>query len=165
MDDAGSLADLVQQEVMTAGNVDEHATGSLNGTFLEQPARNRLLSGFNGAVLTARVAGTHQSHTHAVHHGFNVGKIQIDQTWHDDQVRNTLNGLAQNIVRNAESVEETGTALERRQQTLVWNSDHRVDAFLQIGETAFSLRLALSAFESKGLRNNSNSQRTQFSRK
>src|SRR5258707_14854955 len=47
-----------------------------------------------------------------MHDGLHVGEIAIDDAGHGDDVRDALHGLAQNIVGNAEGVEETGAALD-----------------------------------------------------
>ncbi len=44
MDDIRSLADLVKQEVVATGDVDQHATGALNGGFFQETARNGFLA-------------------------------------------------------------------------------------------------------------------------
>ncbi len=74
------------------------------------------------------------------HHRFHIGKVEIDQAGNNNQIRNALNGLAQNIVGNAEGVEKAGAALEGGEQAFVRDGDYGVDAFFQIGKSAFSLQ-------------------------
>src|SRR5207244_8377683 len=109
---------------------------------------------FHGSIFTGGGAGSHQGHSHSVHDRFDVREIEIDQTGNGDQVRNTLYRLTQNIVGNTERIEQAGPSFESRKQAFVGNRDNRVDAFLQVRESALRLDLPFLAFESERLRHN-----------
>ena len=130
----------------------------------QKTARDGFLRSFDRAVFTGCTAGPHQGHSHSGHDGFHIGEVEVDQARHDNQIRDALNRLAQDIVGNPECIEQTGTALEGRQQALVRNGDDGVDAFLQIRETAVCLRQSFLAFERKRLCNDGNGQGTEFRR-
>jgi hypothetical protein len=93
----------------------------LNGIFFQKPAGDRFLR-FDRAIFTGSGAGSHQRHTHTVHDGLDVGEIQIDQSRHDNQVGDALNGLPEDVVRDSECVEETGASFESGEQALIWES-------------------------------------------
>src|SRR6185437_3618910 len=77
VDDLVDLMHLTQREVSAARDVHEHAGRAGDADVVEQRRADRLLGGFHGAVLTAAHAGAHQGRTARLHHGADVGKVDV----------------------------------------------------------------------------------------
>ena len=107
-------------------------------------------------------AGAHDRHPHARHDGLDVGEVEVDETRHQDQVRDALNRLPQHVVGRREGVVERGGAINRRQQALVRNRDHRVDAVAQLVEAALRLELPLLALELERLGHDGDRERAEL---
>src|SRR4029077_14747812 len=73
-----------------------------------------------------------------------------------------LNGLPQDVVRNAKGVEKACAALERGKQPLVRNRHDRVDAILEFLEALLGLQHSFLTFESEWLRDNSHGEGIQL---
>ena len=156
MDDVGSFTDLVEQQIGPSSNIDENTARSLNRAVFQQPAGDCFFRCFDSPILSACRAGAHQRHSHSRHHSAHISEIQIDQPWNGDQIGNALNSLTENVVCDAECIEETGAALQGRKQPFVGNGDHRVDALFQIGQAVVSLRHTLFALEGEWLGHDGN---------
>ena len=77
----GSLLHLLQADVHGAGDVDENALGTLDAG-LQQGAGN----GHTGSLLGLSLAGGAVGQAGILHHGGDIGKIQIDKAGIPDQV-------------------------------------------------------------------------------
>src|SRR5262245_14277688 len=104
MNDVGRLTYLVQQEVMSSCDIHKDASSSLNRSLFQETAGNGFLGCLDSSALTGSSAGAHQRHTHSVHNGLHIGKVQIDQPGNNDQIGNALNGLSQDVVGDPESI-------------------------------------------------------------
>src|SRR5205823_1479666 len=111
LDDGAGFVDFVESEAGAAADVDEDALGALNGIVLEERRGDGAIGGVYGAILAGGDGGAHDGVTLAVHDGFYVGEIAIDDAGDSDDVGNALDGLAKNVVSDAEGVEEAGAAL------------------------------------------------------
>jgi len=149
VDDGGGVGDLVQGQVETAGDVDQHAAGAVYGGVLEQGAGNRRDGCLGGAALTALGGGSHDRHAHPRHHGAYVGEIEVDEAGHQDQVGNALHALVQHHVGHREGLHQRRVAGHRRQQAVVGNRDQRVDGVLQFQQALVGLLGAAAALESE----------------
>src|SRR5215211_3776844 len=146
LDDLGGLVDLEQAQIAAAGDVEQDAGGALD-RLLEQRARDRGLGGLGRAVLARGRADAHQRRPGVVHDRAHVGEVEIDQARDRDQVGDALDALAQNVVGQAEGVEDARAALDDREQFLVGDDDQRVDLFAQAVDALGGLAAALSALE------------------
>src|SRR5262249_15006881 len=72
LDERGCLVHLVEREVGTAGDVDQHAPRPRDGDVLEEWARDRLLCRLDGPVLALGDRRTHHRHAHLAHDGPHV---------------------------------------------------------------------------------------------
>src|SRR5581483_9479335 len=153
LNNGGSFVDLRQAQGTRSGNVNQDAARSINSTGFEQRGSNRRLRRLDGPALTPCRGGTHYSETHTRHDGFHIGKVAVDDSRDGDDVRDALDSLAQNVIGNAERLEEAGV-LGHGQQLFVGDHDHRVHAFDELGQSFFSLLHAPLAFKSKGLGDN-----------
>ena len=77
-------------------------------------------------MLTFAGRGAHDGVTHALHNGFHVGEIAVDDAGNGDDVRYALHGLAQYVVSDAEGLEES-CILRDGQELLVGDDNCRVD--------------------------------------
>ena len=126
LDDARGFVNFVQREAGAAGNIDEDALRALNGIVFEERAGDSAVGGVNGAIRARTHGRAHDRVTLAVHNGFHVGEIAIDDAGHGDDVGDALHGLAKNVVGDAKGVEEAGAALDGVHQPLVGNHDDGV---------------------------------------
>ena len=134
----------------------------LNAIVFEQRAVDGAICGVGGAIRAGSDGGAHHGVALAGHDGFHVGKVAIDDSGNGDDVGNALNGLAQNIVRDAERFEKAGAVLDAFHQALVGNHDDGVDAADQFGERLLGLLHAALAFEGEGLGDDRNGERAEF---
>jgi hypothetical protein len=98
LDDAGGFVDFVEGEAGAAGNVDEDALRALDGVVFEERARDGAVGGVNGAICSCGDGGAHDRVALAVHDGFDVGEIAVDDSWDGDDVGDALHCLAKNVV-------------------------------------------------------------------
>src|SRR5579885_447692 len=151
LDDGGCFVDLVQFEAGTAADVDEDALGALDGIVLEERAGDGAIGGVDGAILAGRDGRAHNRVTLAVHDGLYVGKVAIDDAWDGNDVRDALNGLPQDIVRNAEGVEKARAAFNGFHEPFIGNDDNGVNGANKLIERLFGLQHAALALEPEGL--------------
>src|ERR1041385_2888103 len=147
----------MQREAGTAADVDENSLRALDGIVFEKRTGD-------GAVRTGGDGGAHDGISLTAHDGFYVSEIAIDNARHSNDVRDALDGLAQNIVGDAEGVEETGAAFDRFHQPLVGNYDYRVNGANQILQSLFGLQHTTFAFECKRLGNARHGESPKFAR-
>src|SRR5438874_619043 len=165
LNDGRGLVNLVERQAGAAGDVDENALRALDGIVFEEWTGDGAVGRVNGAIRTGAHGRAHHRVTLAMHDGFHVGKVAIDDARHGDDVGDALHGLAENVVGDAERVKEAGAALDGVHQALVGNHDdgvYRADQFL---ERLLGLHHAALAFEQKRLCDHGYAQRAQFARK
>ncbi len=100
----------------------------------------------------------------AGHDGFHVGEVAIDDAGNGDDVADALHGLAQDVVGDAERLEEAGALLDALHQPLVGDHDHGVDAADQFGQRLLGLLHAALAFERERLGDHGDGERAEFAR-
>src|SRR5580658_1943547 len=126
LDDAGGFVNFVQREAGAAGNVDQDALRPLDGVVFEERAGDGAVGGVDGAVCSGGDSGAHDGVALAMHDGFHVGEVAVDDAGNGDDVRDALHGLAQNVVGDAEGVEEAGAAFDGVHEALVGNHNDGV---------------------------------------
>ncbi len=151
LDDGRGFMNFVQGEAGAAADVDEDALSALDGIVFEQRAGDGAVGGVNGAIRTGGDCGTHDGVALARHDGFDVRKIAIDDAGDGDDVRDALHRLAENVVGDAESVEEAGSALDGFHETFVGDDDDSVHGADQILKSLFGLQHAALALKGKRL--------------
>ena len=82
--DRSCLIDLVERQIGSAGDVDEHTARAFDRSLFEQWRCNRFLGRFDRAILPACEASTHKRHSHPLHNRSHVGEIQIYKAGHCD---------------------------------------------------------------------------------
>src|SRR5664280_3038326 len=117
---------------------------------LEQWRGDRQLSSLNGSVIAARRTDAHQCRASPLHHGLDVGEVEIDQAGCGDRVRDALNAGEQNLVGATEGVEHADRAITDREESVVGDDDECVDLLAQAGDTGLSLVGATTALEGEG---------------
>ena len=65
---------------MTAGDVEQHTLGALDGGLLEQRRGDRPLRRLDRPIFTLGDTGAHQRHAHTGHDGLDVGEVDVDLT-------------------------------------------------------------------------------------
>ncbi|MPM14630.1 hypothetical protein SDC9_60994 [bioreactor metagenome] len=97
------------------------------------------------------------------HDGLDVRKVEVDHCRNGDQIGNTLNALAQHVVRNAERVGKACSA-NKVDELVVGNCNERVHGGLERGNADFGVAHAHLAFKREGLGHDRNGQNTQLTR-
>ena len=103
-------------------------------------------------------------HAAGLHHGLHVGKVQVDQRGHGDQVADALDALAQHVVGNAEGLQHGGTLADHLQQPVVGDHHQGVHPLLQVSDAHFGVLHALLALKGKGLGDHGDGQRADIPR-
>ena len=93
---------------------------------------------------------------------FTSAKSRLISPGHDDQVRDSLNRLAQHVVGGHERVVERRVPLDDRQQPLVRDRDDRVDALAQRLEARLALHLPAAPLELERLGHDGDRQRAKL---
>src|SRR6266446_1706817 len=162
LNDARRFVDFMEREARAAGNVDEDALRALDGVVLKQRAGDGAVGGVHGAVCAGGDGRTHHGVALAVHDGFHVGKVTIDDSGHGDDVRDALDGLAKNVVGNAEGVEEASATLDGVHQTLVGDNDDSINGADEFLQGLLGLHHAALAFKGERFGDDGNAQSAQF---
>ena len=144
LDDAASFLDLGQFERGRAGDVDEDAARPVDGSSFEQRRSNGFLGGFGSATRAVGGRGAHHRVAHALHDGLHVGEVA------GDDVGDALHALTQNVVSDAEGLEEAGV-LGDGQQFLIGDDDSGVYRVHQLGDATLGLHHSPLAFKGEGL--------------
>ena len=125
-DHLGGLADLAQSEVWWAGDVEEDPPGAIDAG-LQQRAGDRLTRRVGGAVLAGPAAQADERRTGVLHHGPDIGKVEIDQAGCGDEVDDPLDRLMEDVVDDAERVDHRSIVGEDVRDTVVRDDDQGVD--------------------------------------
>src|SRR5260370_7843946 len=88
----------------------------------------------NGAIGARGDSRTHDGIALPSHDRFHVGEIAVDDARDGDDIADPLHGLAQNVVRDAESFEEAGASLDGFHQPLFGPDDAVIAAANKFGE-------------------------------
>jgi hypothetical protein len=87
-----------------------------------------------------------------------VTLVEVDDPRHENQIGNALNGLPQHVVGQRKRLVERRLAIDDREQPLVGDRDHRIDALAQRVEPRLRLNRALLALELERLGHDRNRQ-------
>src|SRR5262249_45963941 len=85
-DNVGSFFDVVQREVRSAGDAEDHARGTIDGG-LQQGAVDGIACRLDSSAFAGGAAHAHERGAGGVHDGFDVSKVDVNQTGHRDDVR------------------------------------------------------------------------------
>ena len=118
----------------------------------------------DGAIFALGLARSHHRLAHLVHHGADIGEVEVDETRTDHQVGHALHTLVQHVIGKREGFGESGLFVRQTEEVLVRNDDQRVDDLLQRLDAVFGLTHALGAFELEGLGHDADGQHAQFTR-
>ena len=158
----GGLVEFEQGHVIAAGDIDEDALGAFHRDVVQQRIVDGLAGSFQRAVFTFAFAHAHHGRAHAAHDGADIGKVEIDQAWHDHQVRNAAHAGIEHIVCHAEGFGKGRAIIGDAEEVLVRHDDHRVDMFLNLGQTVLGEGHAAGAFKAERLGHNGDRQHAHF---
>src|SRR5690606_13413635 len=102
----GSFVEFEQRHVIAAGDVHQHALGALDGDIVEQGIVDGAFGSLEGAGFACGFAHAHQGGAHAAHDGADIGKVEVDQTGHDDQVGDPAHAGIEHVIGHAKGVRE-----------------------------------------------------------
>ena len=95
----GGRINLVQGQIMAADNGDQQAPRSFQRDIVEQRVVDGFFSRKPGAVFAGGLARSHHRAAHALQHCFDVGQIEIDEAFLDDQVDDASDAGIKHLVR------------------------------------------------------------------
>ena len=146
--DAGrSLVDLVEREVLAAGDRDQQAARALHRGVVDQRIGDRGLGGGERTLLARRLAGAHHRLAHLAHHGADVGEVEIDQAFLHHQVGDAGDARIEHLVGHREGVREGGLLVGDPEQVLVRDDEQCVDRLLQLDDALLGDPHAAHALE------------------
>ena len=116
----------------------------------------------DGAIFALGLAGPHHRLAHLVHHGADVGKVEVDQARTDHQVGDAFNTLIEHVIRHGECFGKGGFFIRQTEQVLVRNDDQRIDHLLQRLDALLRLAHPLGAFELEGFGHHAHGQDTKL---
>src|ERR1700686_4790045 len=152
------LVYLEQAEILAAGDVEQDASGTLDG-LLQKRRGDGDLGGLGGAVFARGGADAHQRGAGGVHDRAHIGEVQVDEPGDRDEVGDALDALAQHVVGFAKGVEHRGAALHDGEQLLVGDHDERVHDLAQALDALAGHARALGALEVEGARDDAHGER------
>src|SRR4029079_7386827 len=92
----------------------------------------------------------HEGRACSLHHGLDVGEVEVDQAGGGDQVGDALHTGEQNLFGAAEGVEHADRAVADREQPVIGDDDEGVDLFAQAGDPGLGLVGATAALKGEG---------------
>ena len=126
------------------------ARRAVDGRF-QHRAGNSLFGGVHHAVFALADANAHMGQAARFHNGAHIGKVQIDQVRHGNEVGNALNALAERIVGDAEGLGDAGALGDHRKQPVVGHDHEGIDIRLEALDAGLGVLHALTAFKHEGL--------------
>jgi hypothetical protein len=103
---------------------------------------DRRFGGLHRAAVATGFAGAHHRPAHALHDRFDVGEVEVDQAFLDDQVGDAADAGIEHAVGDHEGIGKRGLGIGDAEEVLVGNDDdgigslaQRLDAFL--GRSAY----------------------------
>ena len=118
--------------------------------------------GFHGPVFAAGRADAHDGHAGLGHGGFHVGKVQVDEARHHDEVGDAFYGVQQHFVRPPKHLQHGGFLGGQPPQAVVVDGDGRVGHLFQHLQAVLGLAGAFLAFKGEGFGHHGHRQDTQF---
>ena len=145
------LFDLVQGQVVAAGDVDEERPDLVEGHALQQGIAHGGAGGLDGPELALGLADAHQRPAHVLDHDAHVGEVEVDQAGADDEVGHRPHAVAQDPVGQSEGLGDGGLAVDHLEQVLVGDDQQGIQMALQVLQTRFRHPHAPRALEGEGL--------------
>ena len=102
LNDRRRLVDLVERQVRPSRDVDQNAARAFDRRVFQQRRGDGGLSGVDRAVLPFRHGGPHERPPHIRHDLLDVGEVEVDLSRTIDQIRDSLDRLAQHVVGDLE---------------------------------------------------------------
>ncbi len=115
-------------------------------------------------VLSGRLACSHHRLAHLVHHGTDIGEVEVDDSGPDHEVGHALDALVEDVVGKGKGFGEGRLLVGETEQVLVRDDDQCIDMLLQGIDTGFSLPHAAGALELERLGDDADRQHPHFAR-
>ena len=143
--DLGRLVHLDEREIVAARDREQDAACA-DDLRVDERRAQRALRSLSRAVLSGRVADSHERGAGVLHDRSDVGEVEVDEAGGRDQVTDPLDALAQHVIRDLERVDHRRRAVEHLEESVVGDDDdgvaggaQLVDAALGCGSPAGSL--------------------------
>ena len=155
----GGLLHLLQPHVHGPGDVDNDTLGPLDGC-LQQGAVDGDAGGLLRLVLACGPAYAHVGQPRVLHHGGDIGEIQVDEPCGLDEVGDGLHRLAQHIVGDCKGIGESDLLVGGILQAVIGDDDQGIYLLPELLNALSGLLHAATALEIKGLGDHAHGQDT-----
>ena len=152
------LVHFLQAQIGTAGDGQQHALGAFHCR-LEQRRVNGLLGRGHDAVITARGTDTHERGAGIRHDRAHVGEVDVDHARDEDEVRDTLHAVVENLIGGTERLHHRQVLIAQLEQAVVRDDDEGVadlaqglDALHSLAGAARALELERAGYHANGQR-------------
>ena len=149
-DHGGSEVSVLESYVGRHGNAYKNTGCTLDGGF-EKRARNCSLCRDLSLVLTGCRACTHVSIACIAHYACDVREVKVDEAGNVDELGNTLNTAAENVVCDLESILESDAGLGDLLESFVGNDNEGVNVVAELLDTLFCLKHTAATLKEEGL--------------
>ncbi len=156
------FVNLVSGNIHGCRDVIENSLGSFQRNVFQQGAHDGTLGGLAGAVFTRGDAGAHKSEPGLAHDCAHVGKIEIDQPFFHDHVRNTFDGIKEHVIGFFQHFGEGSFFGRKRKQAIIGDGDQAVHMLLELHQPRFGSRAALRAFKTERFGHHAHGERSHF---
>ena len=164
LDKGRRLVDLEQAHVRTAGDVDQHAAGAVDGNVLQERAGDGLLSRLQGPVVARGRGRAHERESHLLHDRTDVGEVEVDEPGRHDQVGDAPDRLRDHAVRHLEGLQQRRGLAGDAEKPLVRDDHEGIHLVLELPDALLGLLHAPLAFEDEGFGHHAHRERPDLAR-
>src|SRR5215510_8333229 len=125
---------------------------------LEQGALDGTLRGHDSTRFTLCDASAHDGLALTPHDRAHIREVQIDQAWHQDQVRNALHRLPQHIIGHLKRFTQRRAFINHLEEALIRDYDQRINMIPQFMNADLRLLHTLASLKRKGFGDDSDGQ-------
>ena len=163
-DPGRSLVNLEQRQVLAAGDGDDQAAGALDRGILDQGIGNRSDGRVEHALRAGSLAPAHHGLALLAHDRKNVGEIEIDQAFLDDEVADAGHARIEHLIGHREGVRKCGLLVGDPEQVLVRDDQQGVDLLQQLRDAGFGIAHAALALELEWLGDDADGENAELTR-
>ena len=163
-DTACCLIDLVKRQCRAADDRQQQALSPVQRHVIDQRIGNSLLGRQDRAPVAFGFARSHHRGAHALQHRPDVGKIEIDQPFLDDQIDDARDPRIENLVGKHERLGKRRLLVGDTKQVLIGDDNQRIDVFLQFDDAGFGDTHPAGAFKQKRFGDDGDGEDAEFAR-
>ena len=162
LDGVDDLVGLTQFQRAAGGDVDDHATGTMQVDAVEQRRGHGLFGSQTCTVQTRSLADTHHGLARLTHDGLHVSEVDVHQAGHVDDLGNAGHCVVQHVVGALEGIFQGGVLVHHLEELLVEHHDQRIHLADQVLNALVGHALLAAAFVVEGLGDHAHRQDAEF---